>query len=182
MGCNAGLCSALQRMPPEVLDAHSNDPAQSHPSSSTPPRDPPGRSMCTAPTTPVFIQPTVENTARGTWVSRSWRRQRFREFLSRWAWNPTPSASVTTARSSEHRWADVFIPIEPLRLHYHNYSMMNLSPLPEPLPRLRVRERGSVQTGSSTRVRQERPPGMGGGGGHTLLGNSLPSHRGLRDE
>jgi hypothetical protein len=56
-------------------------------------------------------------------------------------------------------------------------------PNPPPPPRgLRVGERGSAQTGSSTRVRQERPPGMGGGGGHTLLGNSLPSHRGLRDE
>ena len=54
MGCNAGICLALQRMPPEVLGAHSNDPDQSLPSSATPPPGSSGRSMSTAQTTPVI--------------------------------------------------------------------------------------------------------------------------------
>ena len=102
----AGICSALWRTP---LGAHSNDPARALPSSSTPPRNPPGRSKRTAPTTPVLIPATVGNTAEGIWVSRSWRRQGFRAFPRRWACTPTPSESVATARSSEHRWSDVLV-------------------------------------------------------------------------
>jgi hypothetical protein len=47
---------------------------------------------------------------------------------------PAGPGVVSTALSSEHRFSGVWTTLEPLRPSYHNYSMTNLSPLPEPLP------------------------------------------------